>query len=296
MLEPSFLDAKIDMCQPTKQERRELLKIPREIRDKIYKELLCCDRYHQQTVLLSQGVGRGLAPSILRVCTKIQDEAKTMLYNQNCWVLLNVRQDCSHAETLLIPDRRIGGYEHRGRFQNAALEMTLQKAGAEQDGKWDLHLISVYEMPSVCKSLHDWNLSLLDEITLDFGNYQRQSMYNQVLLLDCFREVQGFESVKVTGLLSLLDETNMAEYMKPNFCHFQEIRDRVMVYTDRALAEEKAGQFYNARSTYHDTIGFIDWVENGCRWPWSTVLFDDSILGGPAGSDRKAVLSELVHL
>lgn len=180
-----------------------LMRLPRELRDQIYRELLVSKEKEPNT---EENVARcTLEPAILRCSKQVHEEAYRVLYEENVWIRftldaallqqLDLSEECHVFTTNLesFPGPLALNVTMKP-TNNTPQEVRLSENILHQSDL-TLFLCNMYtEFP---ENLADYHVRLhIDETFHKHNNDEER-------LLDDFRDMQGFGKASVTGTASL---------------------------------------------------------------------------------------------
>ena len=238
-----------------------LLTLPRELRNKIYEELLLLDDFQDQ----EYEIGRKLEPSILGVNKQICSEASEFLYGENGWITVTLPESTKNAlywdqigSTAGFPGSRqpVTRYENDRLSHSAVLDMKMQQCSDSGARTVDL-VISLAAMPRFCRLVTQSSWVSNMNLILQFNCGAKES--HQSRLLKCLGQARGFEQVDINNADLPWAALNTALLMMHPYKRMSEILNTVGVYQSSADLELRHGRILSARNLFQDGVHFIDW-------------------------------------
>ncbi len=222
------------------------LSLPRELRDQIYHELLLED-------LVWDGPRDryDLQPAILRANKQISEEGSRVLYEENCWVMLEIdcnkdymdilEGDQSHA----VSSKHLEDFPRRTFLRVEVKELLLVMNPI-------IHLLATTErLRGICKNFTSASSSTLLEVNLFFFNLsgrRREQLLDSAL--DAVQETRGIGAVCALGTEPVSKGNELAFFMMTSIENAQEIVLRSNVYESRGDQLINAKQFQGALREY----------------------------------------------
>ena len=251
--------------------RTDLMKLPRELRNKIYGYLLCVDR------IPTKGYGgRNTAKldlSILYVSKAIYNEASRILYDGNPWVCIVI--ESSLLQTFRGLEEKVGS--ENGLSGSKSVPITSYKrvkAVALADlgmalyvlprpaRDWTYQVVSLFALPRLCRFLttcqFDYKIELA--VFLRASNAGKAKENRQERLLDYLSEARGIYSAMIVDAQNNESHQDLTKLMMSPFKGFQDFLDRASTYQGRALQKEKRGRLSEACCDYQDCYDLTLWV------------------------------------
>ena len=237
-----------------------------EVRDQIYRELLF------------QPIGYGAArrrhkfkTSILRVNEQIHQEASRVLYEENAWVIFELRG----YGTLNIPDERyltlICRDVSAGRLPFGgipSLRVRMQDGRRAQHQNFIGYVIIPLEwvrdmtMIFIRSDITHWFWYLEDkEFTIHLHETQKHESRRR-MAMEFLEIIRGVGKAKIYGLPSPLN-VSFAKHMRTAVKSIDEIIDQASMYIRHAELMRAQGQFYHAEELYDQAYNISDWS----TWP-----------------------------
>lgn len=237
------------------------LAIPRELRNKIYEELLCVDEFQVQQFKR----GRKLDPKILGVSKQIYHEASEILYNKNGWVTVtgidwimsSIAGDKIGAFTGFPGhDQPITRYEDDRLSQSAILDIKLHQHSSLDAELTDL-VIPLSAMPRFCRLLTRFYLVQALDLVLRFNHRAKEN--HQSRLLGYLGQARGVRSVVTTDTEPSWATANTIILMTHPYKRVEEALNIVSAYKNSSEHESKHGRTLAARNLAQDGVDFVDW-------------------------------------
>lgn len=239
------------------------LKLPRELRNRIYEELLSVDEFQIQQFR----AWRKLNPQILGVNSQIYHEASGTLYDENGWVTLTAGVLVVHA----IACEYIGS--HRGfpgdrqpverhgndRLSKSAILDIRQRQGSdvtEEEETVNL-VIPLAAMPRFCRLLAQSDRSRNLDLVLRFNTHAKTGHQNS--LLGSLGQARGLRRVVVIGTEQPWVAVNTAQAMTTKYKRLADILNTVSAYRNNSECESRNGRMLAARNLIQDGADFVDW-------------------------------------
>ena len=225
------------------------LTLPRELRDKIYTELLHVDRvydlhsnaYHFQS-------------AILQTNKQIYEEGSQMLYEENSWVMFTVRisntwYECNHRPSSHF---LISNWEDRFEYLRcrAKLHVDITQPIADPETVQALFLVPHIELLQAVANLTRRRSTAKSEYTFRLNiprhtpNEQRSA--EQEALLDAFLDVRGVAKSVIEGAEPASLGKEVAQTMMTPITHLREVASRMQVYLARANKKIAEHHFIDA--------------------------------------------------
>ena len=250
-----------------------LLSIPRELRDRIYEELLCLDEFQTQQHHVFHAP-RKLYPAILRVNRQLYHEASEILYDANGWVTLTAvdwliseianttisartgSSDRSFSDCVGFPgdSHPVTRYKDDRLSRSAILNIKLQVTG---DPTMVDRVLPLAGLPRFCRLLtRTWHVKSTD-LTMQFNTHSRESHKGR--LLGYIGQARGLRRVFVTGTEPPWAAASIASVMVHPYTSLVESLNTVSSYQKRSEHESSHGRTLAARALAQDGVDFIDW-------------------------------------
>ena len=261
--------------------RTDLMKLPCELRNKIYGYLLCVDR------IPTKGYGgRNTAEldlSILYVSKAIYSEASTILYDANPWVCIVIESSLLQTLRGLEKKERIEDFLSGGKsFPNASydrvaavalahLRMDLPFLPRHRSARdWTYLVVSLFAIPRLGRLLTIFQFGHKIELAvfLRASNAGKAKENRQERLLDYLSEARGICSAMIVDAQNNESHQDLTKLMMSPFKGFQDFLDRASTYQGRALQKEKRGRLSEACCDYQDCYDLTLWF-------WYSIAFDD---------------------
>lgn len=251
-----------DTSNPT---RASFLRLPQEIRDRIYEELLTSYNCSMPYYKLHQK----LEVAILRVNKAIHQQAMKTLYEKNCWAMINI--DTALYRKIVPPSVRHGnsvnaGYailRSSGEFLRGkvALSIDLRSLGHQSQADRTTLMVYEYSMQNFFRGFSKCGRLGPTRIDLRFWE-NAGARRHQAVILEYLKETRGLDLVTVSGVQPQSTGRDLEEDMRKPFVHVQEIIDRVQNYVTLADRAYKEGKYGTARSIANNGINFLRWYSD----------------------------------
>ena len=231
------------------------LKLPREIRDHIYREWLLPDK-----VLIEPSANRSLIdrsrstywlqPSILTASKAVHAEAANVLYKETNWILLTT----NHAEDdglLQCFQREMKPWvsvKHLERFPGTlVLQINVVDRKSRSRRIKDRMLVTQQDVRCFCLEI---SRVPIFEIHLDFDADAMQDPSVREVLVDCCRDIRGAKRVTITGPNCPFPYDELTTQLQKTMPHVQEISARADQFHQRADLELARRQLLDAADTF----------------------------------------------
>ena len=242
------------------------LDLSRELRDQIYRELLF------------QPIGYGAArqrhkfeTSILRVNKQIHKEASRVLYEENAWVVFEIRSpggrilDIPSERYLITTSRDISRNGRLAFGGNPSLRVRVQHCTIRFYNilhyvivplEWVRDMTRVFVRGD--KSYHPEFLED-DEFAVHFHENQKHESRQQ-MAMEFLEIIRGVRKAKIYGLTSPSLGASLAKHMMTPIKSIDELIDRTSVYMRRAELMLAQGQVYLAEELYNQGYDSSIWA------------------------------------
>lgn len=223
-----------------------------ELRDQIYRELLY------------QPIGYGAArrrhkfeTSILRVNKQIHQEASRVLYEENAWVVFEMRcqgmmewlaLQADHYVT--VTSRDVTRYGILAFGGNPSLRVRVQERRLQHPEIIHYLIIPLEWVGDMTKFLIPGDMSHDCEFAVDFNGNQKQES-RQRMAIEFLEVLRGVKQAKITGLSPPSLGAQLVKHMKTRITSIDELIDRTSVYIRRAERMLRQGQLYLAEELYN---------------------------------------------
>ena len=242
------------------------LDLSRELRDQIYRELLF------------QPIGYGAArqrhkfeTSILRANKQIHKEASRVLYEENAWVVFEIRSpggrilDIPSERYLITTSRDISRNGRLAFGGNPSLRVRVQHCTIRFYNilhyvivplEWVRDMTRVFVRGD--KSYHSEFLED-DEFAVHFHENQKHES-RQKMAMEFLDLIRGVRKAKIYGLTSPSLGASLAKHMMTPIKSIDELIDRTSVYMRRAELMLAQGQVYLAEELYNQGYDSSIWA------------------------------------
>ena len=242
------------------------LDLSRELRDQIYRELLF------------QPIGYGAArqrhkfeTSILRVNKQIHKEASRVLYEENAWVVFEIRSpggrilDIPSERYLITTSRDISRNGRLAFGGNPSLRVRVQHCTIRFYNilhyvivplEWVRDMTRVFVRGD--KLYHPEFLED-DEFAVHFHENQKHESRQQ-MAMEFLEIIRGVRKAKIYGLTSPSLGASLAKHMMTPIKSIDELIDRTSVYMRRAELMLAQGQVYLAEELYNQGYDSSIWA------------------------------------
>lgn len=269
------------------------LKLPQELRDQVYENLLCPHIDGTQHRRVEKIRDYGLEPSILRTCKQVCQEASTVLYSKNSTVL--IRMDALAYQ--ILQSRRFPSFPEEyafarvegGEAANVAVftmeisvleEYRVQKRNREKvkvkgRGKakakaknsvpeeQDLVFIGFMPaLPKICRLITSCGFAEIMQLVIHMERLIGRSPKTRLQVLsDClesFREARGLgRAVIFTEPQHSASAAEIADLMMTHIQAFDEAFGIVRAYEARVLRQLKEKRWNDAQATLQNALDFF---------------------------------------
>ena len=243
------------------------LGLSKELRNKVYREFLLIDRWRIQVCVHTGSSWWGLETALLFVNRQLHQEAKVVLYHENCWIVL--RTD-SISEIDLGHDLGLNSYRiaHPARRDLAAIdpcfapgiELRVEKRSALTELKTQAMVLTWAHMPHVCRLLTTRPSSFERKVTITLTGAKDFRRF----MLDCLHEVHGQGTVKLEGF-KITELEDLVVRMEHPFTG-STIYERLEAYRGKRLKYLKGDDKHCARSSMLEELEFLDGVVDRHWW------------------------------
>ena len=257
------------------------LDFPRELRDQIYRELLF------------QPIGYGAArrrhkfeTTILRVNKQIHREGSKVLYEENAWVVFEIRSP--GRLTLALPtdrdiittSRDISRYGRLAFGGIPSLRVRVQECHFRDHKILDYVIIPLEWVGVTTRIFIPRDCSHNLEFAVHFHENQKHES-RQRMAMEFLEILRGVRKAKITGLTSPSLGARLAEHMMTPIKSIDELIDRTSEYIRRAELMLAQGQFYLAEELYNQGYDNSVWA-TGSRFianvtPTKTKIFSSKL-------------------
>ena len=235
------------------------LTLPRELRNKIYEELLCVDEFQ----VLHFGWLRTLEPKILGVSRQIYHEASEILYDKNGWVTITTvdwiihslaTDYIRHVQGFPGQNQPVTRYEDDRLSKSAILDIKLQPHSSMEVTNL---VIPLSGMPRFCRLLTQFDSVNTLDLVLRFNHRAKEN--HQSRLLGYLGQARGLGSVVITDTEPSWAAANTILLMTHPYKRSEEALNIVSAYKNSSKHESKLGHTLAARNLAQDGVDFIDW-------------------------------------
>lgn len=231
-----------------------ILDLPRELRDRVYRELLITEKAR-----VKGQQGYSLTPSILRVNKQVHVETSRVLYEENTWIHIiskgeEPKFEGHQSEMSILSLGQLFTFPG-----NYVLEVNVVTESHSRAPKLTHRIAPISHFRLICLSL--MNIEHLDRVRfqLDFHIYQvAEVRRNQIrqLLLESLGIMRRVGRVVVRGILPYPVRSELVSLMESDHLHIDEIFSRMRILQDQGATEVALGrlplatQFYYYASDY----------------------------------------------
>lgn len=256
------------------------INLPRELRNKIYRELLVPEKIRDPK---DQVPKYNLEPAILRVNRQINAEAAIVLYRENCWILFEIHSAEVADKVLNREACRIFTANLDNFLALPALKVRIQGLVDNTDERVYVHHCDFNRFFEGVVSVATRNpFDLTHEIggwapfdfELDIYGCKRGEEED---LLDLFQEVRGVSRASVKGTAVLSSGRKLATLMTKTIERVDEVFERAKVYQARGDGRAAALEFREAKDAYG----------RGCKYLQSVRIAVRKLQGDIAANKRR---------
>ena len=231
-----------------------MLDLPRELRDRIYRELLLPDKTRiYLTARLEKREGKSaylLQPAILRTSKQVHTEASRVLYKETNWVLVTAEQcqsNFSERDWLfgkLCKRCNTWVSMHRvERFPGTpVLEIKVTDGRSGHPKYRAMLLTTLQDVHYVCLGLRWLHL----EVNLSFDVQAMQNPRTREVLLDCCRDIRGLAKATIVQLRPSATHAELLALMEQPIKHVREFSERADRYKERGELQTARGHLLDA--------------------------------------------------
>ena len=265
--DPRYTEADISQCSLTEDkpgcgtsEKTSFLRLPPELRQKVYRELLG-----------PRKLGK-FQTSILRVSKEIHDEAAELFYGENGFVMYHLhrkvlgqlrpntqddRNDFPSSFALyLFPftgaDGRIGS-------EPALTVSVALQHSCSSVAEFESYVGSPNSLPGLCNILTCCPIRNSLHLRLSLPSMEYRKLEGRLdRLLDSFQECRGVGTAEILAAGGLPVETDLSSLMERPVEHFDEILTRARCYQDR-VRQLAALRPVEVLPTLNRAYYFLDW-------------------------------------
>lgn len=233
--------------------------LPRELRDKVYRELLIPNfahifRRHRQRKF-------EMYPQILRVNKQIHKEAAHVLYEENAWVIIITKKYqgfqglCKNAKYPVVAYEYLEGYGG-----NPTLRIEHDSC-LRETSFGSSTLVLAKHMQFFCKHFTSYVNIRASNFKLHFdARLQKRPVILKELLEDLY-VIRGASNASVTGL-DLHSGRKLVNNMRTPLLHTEELIKPVKIYLNRAQRELVNFRYVDAAAAYENGIDFLMWASD----------------------------------
>lgn len=243
--------------QESRPSHSRLLSLPRELRDQIYRELLLED------LVWDEPHDRyDLQPAILRVNKQVNEEASRILYDENCWVILEMKSNVDYVDML----KR----DHCRSVSSISLEKFPRRTFLKVEVK-ELYFIrkpttyfmtTVEGLRGVCKNFTSALSFHPLEINLHFNISGKRRELLLDYALDAFQETRGIEHAAVFGTERVSKGNELAGFMMTRIKNLDELSVRANVYESCGNQMLEADDLRGALREYTLGHSYAQWIHH----------------------------------
>jgi tetratricopeptide (TPR) repeat protein len=240
----------------TCQERFATINLPRELRDRIYRELLVPERTRKRRDHSSE---YNVEPNILRVSKQTHAEAASILYRENTWILLEIHSTVLCDKCWLQIRSWIYLSHIEGYPEKPALKVVIDSPTYDDDSlpaygdpdnkilvaRFDLErFFSRVEclapkFPSERGNIMDFDLQ-----------FSARNRKEEESLIGFFHTIRGAGRVSVEGIMDLSTGRELGTLMMTPIVHFDEVYDWATIYQARGDTYFACRKYEEAIDTY----------------------------------------------
>ncbi|KAL8723599.1 MAG: hypothetical protein Q9225_000141 [Loekoesia sp. 1 TL-2023] len=260
------------ITKPRTARRFRFLDLPREIRDQIYRELLCSDKVYQPASEVGIARRYKYQVAILRCNKQINREATPVLYDENCLILFSLDWFLQDEDLKLLVQPSFGAlFGCHDAFailrKRAAVSVQLSLGPWNFPGEGDMFVITPWELHMTAQRL--W-ISLLTHFgtiwtcKLRFKLSFKQRKHQQALI-DGFLELRGLGSpfrVEVRGL-NLPEPNSLSPLLEGDRLHTDDCIARASAFEGRGdcfLASADPDDEFLAYKNFHEGVIYLGGV------------------------------------
>lgn len=240
-----------------------ILRLPVEIRDEIYRELLIAAKVRdEETEKLY------LKPAIVRVNKQIHKESSRVLYEENAWILIRMNW-CDFVGSLVGFENPIVSHSPYGHldgfFRKPALQIDVKRLPSRNPYAGASILFDAYSMSQVLRCLIDLDLQGWVRFSVQFNPGMSKLPIIRDDMLFSLRYIRGFREAIVSGI----DESTAKELATLMMTPVKSVDE----YLERADAYQKLGDQRLARGhptdadwMYVEGANYIKWAKESQIW------------------------------
>lgn len=244
------------------------INLPRELRDRVYRELLVPEKVRNPRDHIPT---YDLEPAILRVNKQIHAEAAEILYRENIWILIKIHSSRLFQE-LQTP---ICGRTIMANIESfpdlPALIVDIRGPTSDNIDKkilvarCDLHGFYSSVIIRALKVLSDNGWQSLDFDLQFYGRGRKEEEF----LVDFFQDVRGARKVSIRGTSVLSTGRELAILMMTPIRHIDEPCERIGIYRARGDEYFASLEYRKAMETYQHgftQLEVLEYLHSAAKW------------------------------
>lgn len=232
-------------------------KLPRELRDKVYREVLVVKTDFKDKSRTS--VIFEVHPQILRASKQIHKEAAHVLYEEEQWVMITMNSEHLLAKFRekkypFVSTKRLDDFGG-----NPTLHIEVEFPQPRKGSCKTSMLILAAHLYLFCKYFTSDPKIGHASFSLRFDPRLQKAPMVEKSLLEDLCDIRGVKYASVTGL-DLRSEDKLVRAMIKPISHVKELIERTKTYTTRAERKLVQFQYSDAQVAYLDIPDFLSWV------------------------------------
>ena len=233
------------------------LDLPRELRDKIYRELLTPEIGNQRRSSYK------ITPAVISVNRQTNEEASTILYGENCWVVLMIEHEhnCEiegSLEVLDAPLIRLNGSEIIIK-RTPSIEMSILMEG--QHPRRPAHtvqlIVSAYDMPRLLHCITKNYAYLKLHVTV-LKSVSAENQHRE-RIIDALCDMRRAASASIVRLQPSGLATRITNLMMSGERPIQDVIEHMAGYQRRGDRAASVGNLEEAAMIYKDGYRYTEW-------------------------------------
>ena len=240
-----------------------ILRLPRELRDEIYRELLLAAKVRDE---VTEKVY--LKPAIIRVNKQIHEESSRVLYKENAWVLIRMNW-CGLVGSLLMQGYPIvshSPYGHLDGFvRKPALQVNVQIPGSRNPYAGASILLDAYSAHTFFRCFTNFYIPESVNFSVRFNPGMRKMPAVRDEIIPRLRDIRGSGKACVTGIDESTGNELVTLMMTPVDSLDEDLEPAATDQIQEALqpALEKST---HAGCIYLQGISYVNWEKERQIW------------------------------
>ncbi len=233
-----------------------ILDLSRELRDKIYRELLIRPTDHAAATRRHK-----FETSVLRVNKQIHREASKVLYEENAWVVFEMRchgltRDLTTDRDLIMFIRVSGELPFGG---DPSLRVCVQDHDLRDRETRDFVIVPLEWVGDLTEAFIQGDKTHKFEFAVHYTESMKHES-RQRMTMEFLEIIRGVRKANITGLTPPSLGAQLAEHMMTPMKSIDELIDRTSEYMRRAELMLAQGQFYLAEELYNHGYNNSIWA------------------------------------